>query len=52
MAAAQLMGHWMDPNAAFAYEISIAVYLVIAMKWGRLKRDTLLPTIEARGKHP
>jgi hypothetical protein len=43
MAAAQLMGHWMDPNAAFAYEISIAVYLVIAMKWGRLKRDTLVP---------
>jgi type IV secretory pathway VirB3-like protein len=40
MASAQLMGHWMDPNAAFAYEISIAVYLVIAMKWGRLKRDT------------
>jgi hypothetical protein len=40
MASAQLMGHWMDPQAAFAYEISVAIYIVIAMKWGRLKRDT------------
>jgi hypothetical protein len=40
MASAQLMGHWMDPKAAFAYEISIAVYIAIAMKWGRLKSDT------------
>lgn len=37
MATSMMMGHWMDPVAAFLFEISIASYILIAMNWGRLR---------------